>query len=530
MLTTVGRTPPAGADEDTGDPPASHVPDVPWLRSPARAALVVFIGYFLLAAAWALAGPFDGSADEQQHVVRAAGVVRGQVFAPLTTAAWNTGATQVVPHSLVRGNCFWFKADTSAACDHDNHADRTPVPAASAAGRYNPVYYAVVGIPLIWLPTMTGVLLSRLITAAIIAALLALAVSAALRWSRHGVMLAGVGLLATPALMNLAGLVNPSGVEIAAGILLFTALIPLLDPGRPVDRRMIHYAGLAAIILATLRALGPYWLAVGLGVLIVTSGRARLAELSRMRVVRGWVLAVGVAVLAGVAWTLDMHALQAGHSGQITPPYTTGQILYFLLLSQWTTYLSEMVTGLGYLDVPTPGIVPLLWAGAVILLVGAALLFGRRTDRVRIGLVLLGVFGTATLADALTANRYDYAMQGRYLMPLFAGAVLLAAEALVRAEVSDGDRSRAIVRTITVLVMPVLQLVCLVAAMVRWQSGASYDTRRPRFNPFAGPWHPVVGSFLPLELAVLGLIVTGYFYWRSDRVRALMAGGRPDPA
>lgn len=481
-----------------------------------RATLIAFIGYFLLGAAWALASPFDSSMDEQHHIVRAAGVVRGQWFAPLTTAAWHTGTMQEVPASLVRGNCFWFASDTSAACDHEDHSDQTLVQAASATGRYNPIYYAVVGIPLRFAPTMTGVILARLINAALVALLLALALSAVLRWSRHRAMLAGLVLLATPALMNLAGLVNPSGVEIASGILLFASLIPLTDPDRPVEPRMVHYAGTAALILATVRALGPFWLAAGLFALLVTAGRGRLMELARMPVVRKWSIAIAIAVVLSVAWTIHMHALQIGRPDEVKPQYTFGQILYFLVLTQWSNYLTQMVAGLGYLDVPTPSVVPVLWGMSVALLIGAALLFGRRVDRIRIGLVLLAVFGTATVTETFDANTYDYPTQGRYLLPLFSGAVLLAAEALVRIGVADSGRIRALVRTFALVVMPVLQLICLVAAMVRWQSGASYDVRRPRFNPFAGPWHPAVGSVTVLVLGILAIGVIGYFYRRAS--------------
>jgi hypothetical protein len=152
---------------------------------------------------------------------------------------------------------------------------------------------------------------------------------------------------------------------------------------------------------------------------------------------------------------------------------------------------------------------------SVALLVGTALLFGRRIDRVRVGLVVLVVFGLPAITDTLEANRYDYPTQGRYLMPLFAGAVLLSTEALVRSGVWDARRSRILTRAFAVGVMPLLHLICLVAAMVRWQSGASYDARRPHFNPFAGPWHPAAGSGLPLELAVIGLVVIGYVCWRA---------------
>jgi hypothetical protein len=119
------------------------------------------------------------------------------------------------------------------------------------------------------------------------------------------------------------------------------------------------------------------------------------------------------------------------------------------------------------------------------------------------------------LIDGLTATLNDYPSQGRYLMPLFAGAVLLAGEALVRAGVLTGRRASTLIRATGTVVMPVLQLTCLAAAMVRWQSGASLDGRRPHFNPLAGAWHPEVGSGLPLALGVLGVVILGYACWQA---------------
>jgi hypothetical protein len=506
---------------------AEHPPRrVRWVRRPGLVA-IVFIGYFLLGTAWALAAPFDGPPDEREHIVRASGVLSGEVMAAPAAVAWGTGAMQTVPQSLVRENCWRFASDRSAACDRGPHTDQTLVRQATVVGRYNPVYYAVVGLPLRLSPTMTGVVVARLINSAIIAALLALAVSAARRWSRHRVMLAGVGLLATPVLMNLAGAVNPSGVEIAAGILFFAALIPMLDADREFEPAMVAYAGVAATILATVRSLGPFWLAVGLLALLLFASRARLARLGAMRLVQRWAFVVWVAILAGVAWTIVMHATEVGH-GSADPPYTTAQAIGFMLMNQWVNYLSQMVAGLSWLDVPVPLYVPLLWSAALALLIGGALLLGRRVDRARIGLILLVVFGLPLITDSLTPNKYDFPTQGRYLLPLFAGAVLLSCEVLVRSGVLTAERSRTVVRTLAVVIMSVLHVTCLIATMVRWQSGASLNQRRPRFNPLAGPWHPAVGSVLPLVLGTVAVLVIGYAYWRLAGATTTAAPSPPD--
>jgi hypothetical protein len=166
------------------------------------------------------------------------------------------------------------------------------------------------------------------------------------------------------------------------------------------------------------------------------------------------------------------------------------------------------------LDVPVPLYVPLLWTMALALLIGGALLLGRRVDRIRIGVILLVVFGLPMITDSLTPNTYDFPTQGRYLLPLFAGAVLLSCEVLVRSGVVTAERSRTLVRALAVLIMSVLHVTCLIATMVRWQSGASLNQRRPRFDPLAGPWHPAVGSAVPLVMGIVAVLVIGYAYWR----------------
>ena len=47
--------------------------------SPRRLWLLAFAGFFLMAGAWAVAAPYDGSPDEVQHIFRAVGVVSGEV-------------------------------------------------------------------------------------------------------------------------------------------------------------------------------------------------------------------------------------------------------------------------------------------------------------------------------------------------------------------------------------------------------------------------------------------------------------------
>src|SRR5262245_58255784 len=124
--------------------------------------LLTFIGFCLLHAAWTFATPYDGPPDEQEHVIRAAGIMRGEILPePMTV-----GAVQTAPLSLQRGLCFPTQVFVAASCEAPPGGDETPAPRDTRAGRVNPVYYVVTGWPLAPWPNWTGILLSRLINGA----------------------------------------------------------------------------------------------------------------------------------------------------------------------------------------------------------------------------------------------------------------------------------------------------------------------------------------------------------------------------
>jgi hypothetical protein len=211
-----------------------------------RLPILVFLGFFLVFGAWAVAAPYDAPPDEVQHVIRAYGVLSGQIAPAPTSVKWGVnnngaGAYQRVPEGLYHpARCWGFDPGKSAACQPPIGGGRL-IDAPTSAGRYNPVYYAAVGLPLrIW-PGWGGLVLSRLLSAALSAALLAWAFVTLIRWSRYGLMLAGLMAAATPMLAHLAGAVNPNGLEITAGIALFCGGIPLLlgPPGNRSNTSLV---------------------------------------------------------------------------------------------------------------------------------------------------------------------------------------------------------------------------------------------------------------------------------------------------
>jgi hypothetical protein len=51
--------------------------------------LAVFLGIFLVCAAWATVAPYDGTPDETEHAINAYAVADGQVFKTRSTTPWS---------------------------------------------------------------------------------------------------------------------------------------------------------------------------------------------------------------------------------------------------------------------------------------------------------------------------------------------------------------------------------------------------------------------------------------------------------
>jgi hypothetical protein len=475
--------------------------------------LLAFLGFFLIIGAWATAAPYDGTPDEQHHIIRAAGVASGQVMAaPEEHAVRDGGAYQDVPASLIRRpNCFAFHPDQSATCSVEPGGDRTVTHVGTAAGRYHPGYYAIVGWPLALWPDWTGILLARLISAALCAALLANALTDAMRWSRFRLMGAGVLAAFTPIAAQMGGAVNPNGVEIAAGIAFFAAAIPLLfTPAAERSRTLLWHVGVAAFALASLRSAGPVWLAVSAVALLIPVPWQRLRRLWQWRPVRWWVLAVGLAAGACAAWTVIFKTnfagdIQVGHR-------SIGQAIR-VIGEYWGRYTDELVGVTAWLDVHLPPPVYLIWQFMTASLIIWGLVLANRTGRLRLLAIGLGGVLLPSLMQLSYINTYGLIMQGRYILPVLAGLPLLAAY-LIQQSGLPPEKSRFVLRLFALLLLP-LHLVALAYTMVRWQHGLVPKGGFGSLNPLAGPWHPPLGSVVPLVASLVGLLAVGWLVWSS---------------
>lgn len=513
----------------TANPASADVP-----TSARRTFWWAFLGFLLLGAGWSLAMPYDGPADELQHVTRAYSLLSGEVMP-------RADALVTVPGSLAPAGltgdqpCLRWHLETTAACatSPDTHTadSSTLVRTPSGAANYNPLYYALVGLPIKLWPDYTGIIAARLLTSALMAGLFAGAVAVARRISggRGPLLVGGVLLAVTPVAVNLAGGVNPAGPEIAAGVALWAALIAVFK-ARDDSRWTLALLVVSACLLAVLRQFGIAWLVASVVVAGFGTPRERLLELYRSRAVRLAALPIAAAVAFGGLWILTSTQGGIPSAGLRASGVPTGSALLVKELTHRVPYYTQGLVGLtSYGDVAVPFPLVAAWFAAVgVLLVQAARKCGRR---VALQLAVIVGFGYAVLvaADLVAAEGGWWLSQGRYALPLLAGATILAAYELNEREIPDRRRQRRALRGLAWILVPT-QGVALWVTMVRFQHAfrsrhpnlVDLFTQTPSINPFSGRWTPVTGTAAPVACCLAGVVVLIALVLRITRTGDVM--------
>ena len=264
-------------------------PDADQHRAPAgrtAGALRFFLLVWLLlataATGWAVATPLFASPDEDAQVVKAVSVARGQLdgdtraqpgeYFPIMTTVevpeyWSTARSTT--------DCFIWDTLPAAGCAPEFRAGDDAIAEVDTwFGRYPPLYYAVVGLPSRFLDGEAAVLAMRTAGAVLCAGFLALGFTA-LRSTRHPTALLGAGLLGvTPAVLFFTGMVNPTGLEIAAGFALWAVLLPLvLDPtAHRIGLRLALGAVVAAVLVNTRPGSALMAVLIGIPLVLVATG------------------------------------------------------------------------------------------------------------------------------------------------------------------------------------------------------------------------------------------------------------------
>ncbi len=479
-----------------------------------RVPLLLLLGALLLQAAWVLTLPPFRGTDEFDHAYRAAAVAGGQWRAPGTLPQDGRGQLVRVPASLVRAAqpvCSSLPYTGRDNCYAVRPAGRGRVEVASAASTYNPLFYWVVGSVAAPFDGASALYAMRVAAALLCSAFLALAGWATTRWARTPWPLVAMVAAVTPVMLFSTSVAAPNGLEMTAALSVWTALLGLhTRRGREEHlRSLLVVATVGAVVLTTLRSIGPLWLVLIVLTALLPLGPRAVARMARVevRTVTVGVVAVLVATLAGVGWTLTAGGTGVESFPTDVPNRLTGS------LAQLPLWFLQGIAAFPRRGTAAPGLVYVL-VGAVLLAV--VLLGARHADRRR-RLAMLAVLVVAVavpLALTIPTIRTAGAIwQGRYGLPYHLGLTLLAGLAL---ELSP-PRHR---WTVVLVPLGAAGLVVANAASVLHV----LDTEL-RTSPLAGTshWQPV-----PAPVAA-ALVLLGFAAWAAATASARDVRDGRDP-
>lgn len=385
---------------------------------------------WFLAALWAVANPLMASPDEPAHVVRAASLVRGQLLPP--DGDWGSDVRVPSFYHVVNAypSCYMMDATKNGTCEVPSPLpDTQVVDSATMAGKYNPLYYAVVGLPTL-LPPGDGVLyLMRIVSAGLSAFLLALGLRALAQTPAPGWAVLGVAGAVTPMVVFLSSTVNPAGIEIAAAFALWCQLLTLLrhpDPGRTAGR--MAWVAVSATVLLNARGLSVLYAAVIVAVAVLAAPVAHLRDVLRDR--RTWpsFAVIGVAGVAAAGWVLGAGSLSVGGVAHPELTFAGAAKLTFLATPD---YVTNMIGQFGWMDTdlrPTTYLAFAATAGVAVLLAAAV---GSRRERLLLAGLALTVVVLPVVIHASQARSLGMIWQGRYILPVAVGLSLFAGYVLV---------------------------------------------------------------------------------------------------
>lgn len=391
-------------------------------------------GLAVLLVSWVLLVPPFGGTDEFDHAYRAASTAHGQWIPTPSDATRGTGAWLQVPRDIVaaaRPECQARVYTTPSDCVGTGQGDLVRI--ASGAGRYHPLYYAVVGTVALPFDGTAALYVMRLATAALALALVALALGALRTWARSRVALLGPVVACTPVVVYSCSIVSPNGVEIAAGLAFWAAAVGLLVADAHDVRRLAVLAAVSGATLCTLRPMGPLWCLLVPAVVLVAvrTEPGRIRRLLRRRDVQLSAAVVAVSAVQSVVWTMAMGALELG---KVPDPVHTsiahrvGEVSALVPL-----WVLQSVAAFPMRDDATSPAVYVCY----LLLFGAVMVTALRCadHRIRIGIAAV-VAVSLVLPFVTSVSSYDElgaAWQGRYALPFALGMAVLAGFALDRA-------------------------------------------------------------------------------------------------
>jgi hypothetical protein len=469
--------------------------------------------FFALSLCWIIATPVGGGPDEPAQMIKAAATVRGELVgddvAGTSTAMRRMTIPQAYAHAAEIAGCYQFRPDQRANCQPAWSGGTRPTKINTYVGRYPPFYYLLVGLPTLVTSSIWGFYAMRTISALICAVLVGLALAVAAAYGRSRLLVLGVAICVTPMLAFMSAVINASSMEMAAGLLAWTAgLVLVLDHVKAPPRAVVGALVAGGAALALSRSISPFWVGCVLGTMFLLDPRGIIALLRRPGPARKGIIAL-VAVCAGaVLYALPTKSFSVYPAGRPVPKGATTWQIIDLAWDRIPSYYRQFIGVFGWLDAKSPPISIWIWA---VLLVGTVLIgLIAGSWRQRICMALIGI-AIVTVPTAITSShaRVDgLVWQSRYSYPIDVGLLLLA-----MAVASHGFfAKRPVVRVIVVLAaiaIAIAQVASFFQTLRRYVVGI-HGTTHFFFN-HPGQWQPPLPPFVLIGAAGGVLIV--YAAW-----------------
>jgi hypothetical protein len=462
--------------------------------------MTLIIALFLAIAAGAAFFPLASGPDEPGHYIHAAAVVRGQPaeLTPLVPASID------VLHRFA--GCLAFKPDVTAVCQLDA---TVPDPSAivvsdTGAGYYNPVFYGWVGLASLLDPTETGLYGARILAGLVTASIFGWSASfllrrAASRWATIPVL-----LVATPMVVYLGAVLNPSAWEIvtAFGATGSAWAILFARTGSLAKWTEAHSLLLVSgSLMIVSRGLSPAFFVLLLLTVVIAAGWRR--TIAALRAPTIWAV-LGPLVVVGVASLTWVAIVGTNYVGVTRPASLRDGIRFIPVFYQDAFGQLRMMYGyLGWVDVPPPDVLVIAWVGAVTAFAFVSFCAAPTTGR---WAIVVAASVAILLPGVVAGTQWSGAgWQGRYTMPLIVVLLLVAGlsgDAVFARSGSESSLSGSLGRVGGVLALILFVVGCLTMfalAARRYLVGMT--------GPLLAPpvWLPPLPPLLLACCAVVGL-------------------------